>query len=81
MELGTGETVDFSWDEHATQLHRAAAEFGRSLNAGLEERDAMGELSLDGWRACAEFGVLGLAVPESYGGLEEKLPTVARALE
>ena len=53
--------MDFSWDDHATELHRAAAEFGRGLNDGLEEREAMGTLSLDGWRACAEFGVLGLA--------------------
>lgn len=73
--------MDFSWSEHATELHRAAAEFGRGLNDGLEEREAMGTLSLDGWRACAEFGVLGLAVPERYGGLGEELPTAARALE
>jgi len=73
--------VDFSWSERATHLYRAAAEFGPGLNKGLEERDANSELSLDGWRACAEFGVLGLAVPERYGGLGEELPTVARALE
>jgi alkylation response protein AidB-like acyl-CoA dehydrogenase len=73
--------LDFSWSEQATTLHEAAAEFGGSLNDGLVERDAAGEPELGAWRRCAEFGVLGLAFPEAYGGLEEELPTVVRALE
>lgn len=73
--------MDFSWSTHATELHRAAADFGRSLNAGLEERDALATFSLEAWRSCAEFGVLGLAMPDRYGGLGEELPTVAYALE
>ena len=73
--------MDFSWSEHAIDLHRAAADFGRSLNSGLEERDADATFSLDGWRACAEFGVLGLAITDSFGGMGEDLPTVAYALE
>jgi alkylation response protein AidB-like acyl-CoA dehydrogenase len=73
--------VDFAWSEHAEELHRAADEFGRGLNEGLEERDATGTASMDSWRACAEFGVLGLPVPQRYGGLGEELPTVAYALE
>jgi L-prolyl-PCP dehydrogenase len=73
--------VDFAWSSHAEELHRAAAEFGRSLNERLEERDAMGALSSEGWSRCAEFGLLGLPVPERYGGLGEELPTIAYALE
>jgi L-prolyl-PCP dehydrogenase len=73
--------VDFSWSEQATTLHRAAAEFGRSLNDGLAERDAAGEFSPGSWRSCAEFGVHGLAMPERYGGLDEELTTVVYALE
>jgi alkylation response protein AidB-like acyl-CoA dehydrogenase len=41
----------------------------------------IGAVSVDGWGACAKFGVLGLPVPERYGGLEKDLPTVAYALE
>ena len=73
--------MDFTWSEHASELHRAAADFGASLNVGLEERDALATFSLDAWRSCAEFGVLGLHLPSRYGGLEEELPTVAYALE
>jgi L-prolyl-PCP dehydrogenase len=73
--------VDFSWSEQATTLHQAAAEFGGSLNEGLAEREAAGEPDLGAWRRCAEFGALGLAFPEAYGGLDEELPTVVHALE
>jgi alkylation response protein AidB-like acyl-CoA dehydrogenase len=73
--------MDFAWSEHATTLHSAATDFGRSLNEGLAERDASAEPDRDAWRRCAEFGVLGLAMPERYGGLEEELPTVVHALE
>jgi alkylation response protein AidB-like acyl-CoA dehydrogenase len=73
--------VDVSWSEHAITLHNAAADFGRSLNEGLADRDVSGQPDRDAWRRCAEFGVLGLAIPERYGGLEEELPTVVHALE
>jgi len=73
--------VDVSWSEHATTLHSTAADFGGSLNEGLAERDASGEPDRDAWPRCTEFGVLGLAMPERYGGLEEELPTVVHALE
>lgn len=73
--------MDFSWSEQAATLHQAAAEFGGSLNDDLVERDAAAEHDLGAWRRCAEFGALGLAFPEAYGGLAEELPTVVHALE
>ena len=73
--------MDLAWSEHATTLHEAAVDFGRSLNEGLAERDEAGEPDLDAWHRCAEFGVLALAVPEAHGGLQEELPTVVHALE
>jgi len=73
--------VDLSWSEHAATLHEAAVDFGRSLNEDLAERDAAAQPDLAAWRRCAEFGALGLAVPETYGGLAEELPTVVYALE
>ena len=73
--------MDSSWSEHAANMHDAAADFGRSLNEGLSERDAIAQPDLDAWRRCAEFGVLGLAVPERHGGVDEELPAVAHALE
>jgi alkylation response protein AidB-like acyl-CoA dehydrogenase len=74
--------MDFSWSQEAVDLHRAAAEFGAGvLNAGLDERDRRGEFSRESWRRCAEFGVLGLPIPEALGGSGLELPTVAYALE
>ncbi|MEX0789010.1 MAG: acyl-CoA dehydrogenase family protein [Anaerolineales bacterium] len=60
--------MDFSWtDEQLTYL-KAAVDLGRQLNEGLIERDRAGELSRDGWRVCARFGLQGLPMPEAYGG-------------
>lgn len=67
--------------DHAASLRTAAAEFGATLNAGLEERDRGERFDRGHWRRCAEFGVLGLPIPERYGGSEQELPTVVRALE
>lgn len=74
--------MDFSWPEEAIALWESARRFGREeLDSGLEERDARSELDLDGWRKCAELGILGLPLPGRYGGAEHELPTVVRALE
>lgn len=67
--------------DDAARLRAAAEEFGATLNAGLEERDRSGSFDRDLWRRCAEFGVLGLPLPERYGGSGQELPTLVRALE
>lgn len=51
------------------ELQRGAIEFARAnLGTDLVTRDATATFSREGWRRCAEFGVLGMPVPVTYGG-------------
>jgi alkylation response protein AidB-like acyl-CoA dehydrogenase len=53
----------------------------RELNADLERRDHDEEFSREAWMKCARLGLLGLPVPEEYGGSGADAVTIASALE
>lgn len=62
--------MDFSLTEEQTLFRSQIIEFARQrLNAGVIDRDERSEFDRAGFLACAEMGLLGLAVPEAYGGL------------
>lgn len=62
--------MDFSLTEEQVLFRDNIVEFARSrLNEGVIERDTKGEFDRAGFMACAEQGLLGLPVPEAYGGL------------
>ena len=63
------------------ELRRAAEQFGSSLNDDLERRDRDAVFDRSLWSRCAEYGVLGLPVPEPYGGSELDLPAVVEVLD
>jgi alkylation response protein AidB-like acyl-CoA dehydrogenase len=73
--------MDFSWTDEQLAYRKAAVDLGRQLNEGLIERDRAGELSLDGWRACARFGLQGLPMPEAYGGAAADILTTMLTME
>ena len=56
-------------DRQRDWQQRASAFAQRCLRDGVVERDAQRRFDRDAWRACAEFGALGLSVPERWGGL------------
>jgi L-prolyl-PCP dehydrogenase len=61
--------VDFSWTEEQLKFKKAVIEFAqKELNKGLIDRDRQGELARENWKKCAQMGILGLAIPEEYGG-------------
>jgi hypothetical protein len=62
--------IDFSLTEEQELFRSQIIEFARQrLNGGVVERDVRSEFDREGFLACAEMGLLGLAVPEAYGGL------------
>jgi alkylation response protein AidB-like acyl-CoA dehydrogenase len=74
--------VDFSWSPDQIELKKRMAEFARSeLNEGVQEADHDGRFSREKWQRCADFGVLGLAMPKQIGGAAHDTLTVAIALE
>ena len=61
--------MDFSLTEEQVSLRNTVIRFSReTLNAGAIERDRDQTFSRELWRQCGEIGLLGLPVPEEYGG-------------
>ena len=59
----------FDWNDEQADLRRAAEDFAAArLVEGASERDRARAFSRELWRACADFGLQGVLVPESSGG-------------
>jgi hypothetical protein len=74
--------MDFSWSEEQIAYKSAVIKFAqKELNSGVIDRDQKGELSLENWRKCAQFGIQGLPIPEAYGGSDADVMTTLLAME
>ena len=74
--------MDFALSPEQRELADAVRAFARAqLNEGLEARDEAGEFPRALWRACAEFGILGLPITTEYGGQGQDLLTTTVAME
>ena len=74
--------MDFSWTEEQLNFKNAVIEFAKKeLNTGLIDRDRQGELSRENWKKCAQMGILGLAIPEEYGGSGSDILTTMLVME
>lgn len=74
--------MDFTWSEEQLALKQSIIEFAtRSLNDGVIDDDRSGTFSRERWGRCAEFGILGLPVPDAYGGSGLDVLTTMLAME
>jgi alkylation response protein AidB-like acyl-CoA dehydrogenase len=74
--------MDFSLSDEQIEFKQSTIAFAKqALTAGCREREAAGEFDRLGWKACADFGILGLPMPAKYGGLEKDVLTCIAALE
>jgi alkylation response protein AidB-like acyl-CoA dehydrogenase len=74
--------MDFAWKPEQKALFETIDRFARdSLGKNLIENDRQGVFDHAGWKACGEFGIAGLPVPEEYGGLGTDALTTVGALE
>lgn len=74
--------MDFSWNDEQLALKNTIVEFSRKeLNRDMVKRDRNGEFSRDGWKKCAELGILGLPVPEEFGGSNLDILSIILAME
>jgi alkylation response protein AidB-like acyl-CoA dehydrogenase len=74
--------MDFSWTQEQLELKQAVIKFAqKELNQDVIERDQRGAFSWDNWKKCAQFGILGLPIPEQYGGSDADILTTMLAME
>jgi alkylation response protein AidB-like acyl-CoA dehydrogenase len=68
--------------EEQQKLQDGAVEFARaSLGGDMIGRDREAHFDRDAWRKCAEFGVLGMPIPEQFGGLGLGLSELLAVME
>lgn len=63
------------------KLQDAAFEFAQRFPADVVERDRSATFDRKGWRQCAEFGVLGMPIPQEFGGLGLGLSELLAVME
>ncbi|HVT16748.1 MAG TPA: acyl-CoA dehydrogenase family protein [Thermoanaerobaculia bacterium] len=74
--------MDFEFTPEQVDLRLAVVEFARrELNAGLVEQERSGLFCREKWEKAARFGLLGLPLPEAYGGAACDLLTTVHAME
>src|SRR5262245_16562682 len=77
-----GERLDFELTAEQRERQEAAIAFARkSLGRDVVARDRAQEFDREGWKGCAEFGLLALPVPKEYGGLGLPLTDVIAVME
>lgn len=74
--------MDFGLTLEQRELREAIVRFAKAeLNDGVISRDREQRFSRDLWKQCAQIGLMGLPVPEEYGGGGFDPLTTAIALE
>jgi len=77
--------LEFTLPEESEEVRLSVLEFAQkelqSNVAERAERDAASEFWREGWQKCADFGLLGLPVPQEYGGTDASLTTTIAAME
>ena len=74
--------MDFDLTEEQRSLRDSIVAFAsRELNDDVVERDKSGTFSREAWKKCADIGLLGLPVPEAYGGAGADALSTMVALE
>src|SRR5258708_4818654 len=73
--------MQFDWTEEQLALKKAVHDFARSELSRRDDGESKDTLWREGWKKCANFGILGLFFPQSYGGQEAGGLATALALE
>lgn len=71
----------FEFSEESQKLRKDTLKFAKKLGKNVLQNDEESKFSREDWNSCAEFGILLLPFPESYGGLGSSLTDIAVAIE
>jgi len=74
--------MDFTWSDEQKELQETVRSFAAGrLNEGLSERLSAAAFSRELWQECADFGILGLPIPEVHGGSDRGVVNTILAME
>jgi len=74
--------MDFTWSDEQKELQETVRSFAAGrLNEGLSERLSAAAFSRELWQECADFGILGLPIPEVLGGSDRGVVNTILAME
>ena len=74
--------MDFSWTEEQIQFKKKVIQFAQQeLQSNLIDLDRREEFDREGWKKCGKFGLIGLPIPQQYGGRETDILTTLYGLE
>ncbi|GAB5491270.1 MAG: acyl-CoA dehydrogenase family protein [Phototrophicaceae bacterium] len=74
--------MEFGWNDEQESLWTEIYEFAQAdIKRDLIERDHKNIFLEENWQAIADKGILGLHLPEAYGGSHRSVVTTVRALE
>lgn len=74
--------LSFAFNEEQVAFRKAVVEFAeRVVRPGADERDREARFDREVWNAVGEFGLVGLPIPEEYGGQGADIITTCLALE
>ncbi len=74
--------MDFSLNETQVTLCESLKAFARrELNENVHENDAASQFPWEGWKKCADMGVMGLPIPTLYQGQGVDILTTVLCLE
>ena len=74
--------MDFRFSEEHIAFYKSVKDFaGEVVEPGAHDRDVEGRFDRRVWDAIGDFGLLGLPIPEEYGGSGADIVTTCLALE
>lgn len=74
--------MDFAWSADQLERKKQAISFAqRELNDNLRDRDTKNQFSRENWNKCARNGILGLPIPETYGGIGADILSAIATME
>ncbi len=74
--------MDFSWSQDQLMLRKSVIEFAqKQLKDDLIVRDSESKFPFNLWKKCADFGIMGLPIPEKYGGRGDSILSSVYAME
>ena len=74
--------LDFTLTSEQEAMKESCRKFAeKEVSPGAMDRDIKGEFHMEGFKKCGQFGLLGLAIPQEYGGGGTDVITLMAAME